>query len=339
MKKIAFIIVTVMVTRLTAFPVDLQVPDLSNGIMNQYSYNFVNASMTARGNTGISTNGKIGSGIYNPASYYSEQDHFVVELFIKNSVEDFTKKYYENDDELYLNKNRYKQTRPISFIGIGLAPIYGDWNLGISYSLNRSIKFKSPIFPYTAKYNEKQYILTINKPFGNFVIGLNNIFLRQDYDDYWNTEFNEKVTFSENILRLQLGALYDMEKVQFGLTYTPKNEKTIGRQNFRIDVVYPSKLSAGISFVPYQSLRTLLDLEYTRYSETSKELSNQLIWKIGIENIHESVILKVGLIYFPDVFTGNYILHGDGEDLKYGLFDDKDLLIATAGAHFLSPKK
>ena len=76
MKKILFLVLCslfIVALPILASPVELEVPDFSNGIYEAFSKNFTNAAMTGRGNTGVSVKDRINVSTYNPAAYKADK--------------------------------------------------------------------------------------------------------------------------------------------------------------------------------------------------------------------------------------------------------------------------
>jgi len=332
----------VLVTALNSVfpqPADLtQLPDLYNGIYDQYSYNYTNATMTARGNTGISHPDKIATALYNPAAYRSKDSHFAMEALSKFTSNEFNTRYYRNnydqtplDDRPHRTENTYLSPDPLSFVGIGLAPIYNNINIGLSYNLNRSIEYDSywrtthgntgGVRDWHPRYKEHHYTLTANRPFGNLTIGANAIMLYQVFQGYRAEGIINKYDFSNISFTTRLGLLYDMQKhlgMQIGLTYTPKTQADMGKGEVDIKVINPTTISGGISTLLtmqlwkdvylVKDLLVLFDVDYTRYSETADALKDTYTYKIGLEKRYRFVNLKAGYIIRPSAFDGLYLV-------------------------------
>jgi hypothetical protein len=311
---------------LMAEPVDLGVPDLYNGIYDQYSQNFVNTAMTGRGNTGVSLRDKINVSIYNPAAYKSESAHIAFEFIVKGEIKEFNKSYFYKTEEVpepirtrdlsgdhnlggswRHTDNNYTSSLPLSYVGVGFAPIY-DFHWGLSYSLNKSIRYDS--FAKLSKindtylyptYNEHQFTVTVNRQFGDFTVGLNNILLMQSFEQYRNFGVHGDISFYEFIYRPQIGLLYELEKVQFGMSYIPKTEKTIGVNYVKLDAVYQTNLRAGVSYNITQGIRTLFDVDFDRYSETSSYFNDRITYKLGLEKESKFATVRAGYIHSPSV--------------------------------------
>jgi hypothetical protein len=355
-KKLFLFMFTFLVSLLNATPVDLKVPNLFNGVFEQYSYNFINVEFAGRGNTGVATIGRVGHALYNPASFYTDEDHLSFELLAKFNTSEFNIDFSDDSGETYTDRytldNTYKSPRPISFIGIGLSPIKDDWNIALSYALTRSIKYDSfsrqiggAIYNFTPMYRESQYTFTVNRAFGPFVAGLNTIFVHQMFDDYILEGAINSVSFTELIFRYQVGGLYDMGGLKVGLSYMPQVVENIAPGDLSMDVDFPSHIIAGVSYKTEDDFRVCYDLEILRFRETSRHLDNQIVHKIGSELPVNKYILRAGFIYKPSVFSGLYsvpvaigdnslIGTGIGESLfipDYGHYKKTDMYIATLG--------
>jgi hypothetical protein len=287
--------------------------------------------MTGRGNTGVSLRDKIKVSIYNPAAYKTETAHISFEFIVKGEIKEFNKSYFykseatrsdvgdPNPGGMWQHSDQnYTSSLPLSYIGVGFAPIY-DFQWGLSYSLNKSIKYDSfvkignitDIYLYPT-YNEHQFTATINRQFGDLTVGLNNILLLQSFEEYRNFGVQGDISFNELVYRPQIGLLYELEKVQFGMSYIPKTEKTIGVNYVKLDTVYQTNLRAGISYKVSQNIRTLLDVDYDRYSETSSYFNDRLTYKFGIERESKFATLRAGYINSPSVLD---------ERIEYSVFD------------------
>jgi len=334
-------------------------PDLASALYDPYSYNYTNALMTARGNTGIARPDMIGSGIYNPAAYRSDHTHFAFEVLAKFTSPEYNTNLY-NDDMTPLGKpyrlgNNYGSPSPLSYLGIGLSPQIWDINIGFSYHLNKSIQydtFKRIGFgnnhAWSPRYSEHQYTLTANKPFGPLTVGANAILLYPFFEAYRAEGTAAKYNFSAFGFSSKVGLLYELEMIQFGLTYTPQTTINMGNEYIPIKLVHPTTISAGTSLNITKDIAMLLDVDYTRYSETAPELSDLIVYKLGIEKHNPKIVWKTGLIYRPSVFDGFYIMptYPDGNEIipdpyydfhvnnlpTTGEFRKADMLLFTLGA-------
>jgi len=347
MKKcLLTIMLGMMVYSIHSQPADLtQLPDLYNGIYDQYSYNFTNATMTARGNTGISLPDKIATSLYNPAAYRSKDAHFAMEAISKFTADEFNIRYYRKDigvslpgmkpetldDRPHRTGNTYLSPYPLSFVGIGLATTSNNINIGLSYNLNRSIEYDSywrtthgttgGVRDWHPRYKEHHYTFTANKALGNLTIGANAIMLYQVFEGYRAEGITDRYNFSNIALTTKLGLLYDMQKhlgMQIGLTYTPKTQADLGKGAVEIKVINPTTISGGVSTLLtmqlwkdvylVKDLLVLFDVDYTRYSETATALKDTYTYKIGIEKRFRFVNLKAGYIIRPSAFDGLYLV-------------------------------
>ena len=288
-----------------ATPANLELTDFYNGIHDQYSLNFINTSMTARGNTGVSLKDLINVANYNPAAFRSNHSHFSFEILVKDGTDEFNS----------LSYNRYESPMPISFFGVGLAP-YKDYNFGFSYALNRSLKYNSftrdlyglDIVDRYPQFCEHQITFTSNINIDNFSLGINNILLVHKYDEYRNEGKVDDISFSELIYRPQFGLLYELEKTQFGLSFTPKTSKNTGDKYIKNKTTYPTNFKTGISYNLNHSSKILFDTDISLYSETSSHLNDQITLKFGYEKSLAFYTLKAGFIHSPSTFEGEYLI-------------------------------
>jgi hypothetical protein len=146
-----------------------------------------------------------------------------------------------------------------------------------------------------------------------------------------------------------------MERVQVGASFTPKTEKTIGTEDFKIPAVYQTNLRGGVAVEVVEGVRTLFDIDYDRYSETTQSFNDRITYKVGLEKDLPYSTLKVGYIHVPSVFEGEYrvpsVLGDDGyfpnNNGKYalefvgmipykGLYNSTEMNILTFGTslHF-----
>ena len=344
-----------------------QVPDLFNGIYDQYAKNYYNAAMTGRGNTGIAEKDRINVATYNPAAYRSDKIHFSFEFTFKSEINEFnTENYYEHyntNGELYKietkpSVNMYKSPYPFTYLGIGFPATQGI-NYGVSYALNRSIQYDAfrryrVDDVYWNKYPSfyEHYItLTVNKVLDNLTVGMNNILLIQDFSFYKTEGRNNDVSFTEFLYRPQLGLLYDFSWLSVGASYKPKMEYSIGSSFVDFDAVYPTHIQAGLAFSISQYIKPLFDIEYERFSETSKELDDRLTYKIGVELIDKVATLRAGYIFSPSIFEGEYRIKNYYEENAIpevhlsqlnrvpltGKFKNTDLHLLTIGTTFELP--
>lgn len=315
---------------LFAEPVQLNVPDLFSGIFDQYAYNFVNTSMAGRGHTGISVRDRINVATQNPAAFRSNRPHFAIEIMVKNEVYEFNEMYWFNAPSLteegemevrYTETNmRYQSPFPFSYFGVGFAPV-NNFNFGLSYSLNRSIKYSFMrrdllalatnrfLIPRNDTYPtfmEHQLTFTANRQFGNFTIGLNNNLLIHRFEYYRNEGRLDYMAFTEFIYRPQIGVLYELRGLQVGASFTPKTENTMERQYIRYEVVHQTNIKTGLSVDVMRDLRVLFDTDINLYSETSEHFDDRITYKFGLEKMFENYSLKVGFIHSPSIFSGEH---------------------------------
>jgi hypothetical protein len=339
--------------------VDLKLPHLFNGIHDQYAYNFVNTAMTGRGHTGISISDRINVATQNPAAFRSTAPHFAFEIMLKGEVYEFTDRYWFNipsidepgkrDDIIRESFRKYQSPNPFSYFGIGFAPIHG-FHTGLSYSLNRSIKFNffrqalygmGQIDKYPT-FNEYQFTFTVNRQIGDLTIGMNNNVLLQRFDQYRNDGRFDIVAFDEYIYRPQIGLLYELDMVQAGISFTPKTTKTIGFDHVQHDAVYQTNIKTGLSANAFGGMRLSFDTDINLYSETSEHLSDRIVYKFGVEKLFSYYSFKAGFIHSPSMFSGlynipNFSIPGTNHDSFYddipfqGNFRKTDMNIITVG--------
>ena len=385
MKKM-FMIFMLAVVNLYTTPADLKLPDFANGIYDQFGQNFISSSMVGRGHTGISVKGNIGSAIHNPAAFHSNSLYLSMDLLLKFPTDEFNLRYYNSDNEYIINsrpltrtdneggtpglmdvhdksyryQNTYQSTTPFSFIGVGLPKFINNINLGLSYNLNRSIRYedyKRINFIKAGRgyqivrqpsLNEYQYTLTANWTFRDFTVGANAIMIHQSYREYRLEGLEDNRSFSEFIYRGQVGFLYELEKIQFGLTYKPQVKKTLFSLDYPLPTTFPNEASFGVSYTLTEGNVLLFDADYIRYSESAAQLNDQITLKFGFEKtMKDNTNLTVGLIHKPSIFSGEYYIRNYGSlqnfsdhdasdfNLKnipaYGVYDKIDLLYFTMG--------
>jgi len=348
------LVISLIICPLFSQPADLtQLPDLYNGIYDQYSYNYNNATMAARGNTGIALPDKIAASLYNPAAYKSKDSHFAIEALSKFTADEFNIRYYRNDlgqtpldNRPRRTGNTYLSPYPLSFVGIGLATTSNNINVGLTYNLNRSIEYDSYWRTthgltggeriWHPKYKEHHYTLTANKAFGNLTLGANAIMLYQVFEGYRAEGITDRYNFSNIALTTKLGLIYDMQKhlgMQIGLTYTPKTQADMGKGKVDIKVINPTTISGGISTLLtmqlwkdvylVKDLLVLFDVDYTGYSETAAALKDTYTYKIGIEKRFRFINLKAGYIIRPSAFDGLYLVQSFADNSNQN--DDNDI--------------
>jgi hypothetical protein len=374
MKKAIMTLISMLLLHLLhSTPVDLNVPDLFNGIFDQFSYNFVGTSAAARGHTGVAMPSRIGGATLNPAVYRADDDHFAIEFLIKSSTKDFnTKLFRENGDEInryWRVNNQLRSSLPFSYIGIGLSPMYDNWNMGISYALTRSLEYDAyernfhgrPRDVRYPTYNEHQFTFTANKQFGDFTVGLNSMLISQVFKEYRNEGSRGIHDLSELSLRFQIGALYEFEAFKIGISYTPKTSQSFRSQIkeeisptevltevVAFDAVSPTNLAVGTVFSIDPNNRIFYDIELNRYSETSSRLSDQISHKLGYEHdLFDLLLFKAGMIYRPSVFSGDHVIENyvrpDRNEFhpqsdfhsdwiaRHGTYKNTDMLLFTFG--------
>lgn len=341
------ITLTLLSNNLNSNVPDLKVPDLFNGIHDQYSHNYVSTSMTARGNTGIAIPDRINTSLNNPATYRGNKTHFSFEFLVK----DGEKEYNIIDSH---KRKRYESPFPLSFVGLGFKTV-NNFNYGVSYSLVKSIEYSSfyrSLFgtgavDYYPTYKEHQLTFTLNRNFGNFTIGINNNLVIQNFDDYRNEGKVDRIYFNEVLYRPQIGFLYETAMINLGGSFTPKTEKNIGEKYILLDAVYPTSISGGVSVKPIKDLVVNFDVDHIKYSETSNLLDDRTTLKFGLEKMISNYTLKVGLINSPSVFEGEYKIDNySAPELnefhpafysaipEKGLYKNTDQMLLTFGVSF-----
>ncbi len=307
---IIFLMITFYLSLFADVP-DLKVPELFNPIQDQYSKNYLNASMAARGNTGIAIPDGINSAIYNPAAFRSDENHFSFELLIKDVEKEFNT--YNSTSR---PRKEYHSPSALGFFGIGLSS-YNNFHTGLSYSLVRSIEYNSflrslygtGIVDTYPSYNEHQFTLTFNKQLGYLSVGLNNNIVIQSFTDYKNEGRVDKVDLSEAKYIPQVGILYEGNILSLGGSYKPKVKNTLQEKYISFDSVHPTTLSSGISLIPLQDIRFSFDMDYTRYSEVSDYFDDQVSLKFGLEKLYKAFNFKIGFMHLPSVYEGEYLVY------------------------------
>ncbi|MCK9329149.1 MAG: hypothetical protein PHY08_01415 [Candidatus Cloacimonetes bacterium] len=352
MKTIAFKLFTVFVFSVIFInPImsqvnDLNVPDLCNGVIDQYSRNYLNTSMVARGNTGIAITDRINVAIYNPAAFRSNESHFAFQFIVKDVADEFNT--YNTQAR---PRKEYHSPFAVSFFGIGFNS-YNDFHTGISYALTRSIEYNSflrslygtGIVDTYPTFKEHQFTITFAKKFGDLSFGANGNVVLQTFYDYRNEGKIDMIDLSEIKFIPQLGVLYEGGIVNVGASYKPKVKAKFREKYISFETINPTTINSGITFNAQKGLKFSFDVDYVLYSETSDYFDDQISYKFGIQKKFNAFEFKVGFMHIPSVYEGKYTINNyiDTENdafhpnfydeiLDEGLFIDTTQNVLTFG--------
>ncbi len=284
-------------------PAVFQSPDLLSGIYDQYSNNRLNASMSGRGNTGISISGGVESAWYNPALLREDIKNFYLELMVKDNTREFNK----------LADQTYQSPYPITFVGMNFNT-KSKYRYALSYSLANSIQYYSfdrnlygtgDLF-YDPTYLNHQLTLTGSYELTDkYSFGLNTLLNFHQFIEYRNEGKADRLNFIKPVFRFQPGFLYKGDYISIGSSVTIPTKATFKESYVNFETTFPTIVRSGISF-RYNDFLCAFDADYSRYSEQDSNFKDQLVLKTGMEMRRNIYSLKCGYMYIPSIFKGIY---------------------------------
>ncbi len=328
-------------------------PEFMQCIYDQYSKNYLNINAMGRGNTGTAFQEGLENAGANPAGFTAECTAVHFEFIHKNNVREMNEIEFRQNDAIFTYETRkrqtYQSTNPIAYAGVGFRVVDG-LSAGFSYGMTQSIEYEDftremsddSYYILSPSYTASRLSLTTSYAFKQLRAGLNIHYCIYQLDDYRYYYQNNRTDATETLFRFQPGIQYDLKHFTIGASYTPKASHTFDLDNEeRYDVTFPSVLSGGVVF-RMKDFRASGDVEYERCSEQSSDFDDRIRWKAGIEFDYLYSTLRLGFMYVPGVFAGEYEYPDGGyggnqnpyypaEGYDYGRIGDSDQAFLTAG--------
>jgi len=338
MKFIILMIVASVAGFCIATPLEYVAPEFMQSYYDAYSFNYLNAAASGRGNTSVGVVGEIQDAVANPASFQPNRSHSYLELIFKPPVAEM--------NELEFTENNYHQYTPVGIVGIGLTPIKGN-NLGLLYAIPRSLKYHQytrdtksgkTITRYPALL-EHQITLTYSRIlFAKLTAGVNlstHIYRNSNYRKYYNWD---KLHTTNAALRIQPGLLWKSDLWSIGFSYKSKMTQSFDMSlGEKYEVTIPDEYASGISLKLFR-FTLFSDIEFIRCSSQSEKFDDKIRWKAGFEKQRGNVIWRLGYLDNPVVFEGQYAIpmsNNPSPDsnplLDYGKIGNTDQSFITAG--------
>jgi hypothetical protein len=300
-------------------------PDFFHAFYDVYSRNYINSYNMGYGGTGVGRVNSTYNMFLNPATLKAADFTFYGEVFQKSS----TQEYNEINSKNYYN-NGFTGMLAIS------KSFVEKLNIALSFSTPNSLKYEFirikeiedgvPV-KRDPSINYYQTSLVSSYQVGNFQLGLSaNVFtyVFEDYryiiprlgdksrneDDYG--EF-DRIDFSENTFRPQVGAVYNLGKGRsIGASFMPKVEQEFVVQSEDKDIpleeyntTIPAVFQVGVAAAKDDKIFQF-DIEYEMTSQQSDMFDDRYRVKLGIEKDYGKNQIRFGISHSTSIFEGDY---------------------------------
>lgn len=306
MKQIAFLIIMMMASALMAQASDslsFSLPQNMDLVFDYFSRNYLATESLGRGGTGVASMGGVESILANPASYFMDRSAIYGQLLIKPPVR----------THVYEGYNSFVSPVPFGMVAAG-GNLTDDLSWGLAYSMPKSIVLDafrvnmnmgdSQLIRYPI-FNQHQLTANFGVHIGELNLGLN---VHNQF--YYISDFTVLRTFEQirevkYLLRPQVGALWNTNRINLGLSYTPESKLDWDVKYVKYDTSLPDELSAGIS-IRDNNRKYMLELDWENSAILHEDYKDRLTLKAGFESKGRKYIYRLGYIYHPEIWHGAY---------------------------------
>ncbi|MDY0111445.1 MAG: hypothetical protein WC179_01285 [Candidatus Cloacimonadaceae bacterium] len=316
MKKGCLFLLLLVIGFLFAQPIEFPQPQFINPIFDSFTRNYVSTSAMGRGYTGITIPGGVDNALLNPAAYLPDKAALHLELLAKPSIRvDF---YAAQDTSTGYNMTANDRlTSPVPFGIFAVGSSLGDhFSYGFLYSMPKTVRMDdfsiatnmglSLILRYPT-FNLHQ--ITANAAFhhNQFHLGVN---LHNQFYYLGDVTFLrtfDRVRDTKYILRPQFGFLYTGNNLNAGFTLTPPQNVIWDLSYVEYDTKLPLNLSGGLAY-KNNGTQLAAEIEYEQCSAIYDEFKDRYTFHLGAEKRINQFTYRLGYIYHPEVWHGDYLL-------------------------------
>ncbi len=283
---------------------DFPAPQLMLPMYDSFSHNYLNASASARGNTGMALLGGVENALLNPACFKNDVSQAYLDVIIKPPL-----------IELNLQDGeRYTSPVPFGMMAVNYK-FFGMFDSGLIYSMPKSILYDnfSIVLPTDdfiqryPSYNLHQLTTAFAGGSDKLRFGLNihqQLHRLQQIQILHTFDSVEKIYY---LVRPQAGVFSSWKMLQLGAAFMPEQKKTLSIKYLEYDTVFPMQIDAGLALKGANEAY-LLDIRWEQTGRISDKFKDRLTLKTGYEKRMGKFTYRAGAVSVPEVFRGAYRL-------------------------------
>jgi len=322
MKKGCLLLLLLGIGCIFAQPLEFPQPQFITPIFDSFTRNYVSTSAMGRGYTGITIPGGMDNALLNPAAYLPDKPALHLELLAKPSIKvDF---YADQDTSTGYNmtaNDRLTSPVPFGIFAVG-SSVNDHISYGFLYSMPKTVRmedfsvatnmgmslivryptFNLHQFTANAAYHKDQFHFGVN--LHNQFYYLGDVTFLRTFDRVRDTKY---------LLRPQFGFLYTGENINTGLTLVPPQKTNWDLKYVIYDTKLPLNVSGGVAY-KHNGTQLAAELEYEQCSAICDEFKDRYTFHLGAEKTIEQYTYRLGYIYHPEVWHGDYLLPDAASD-------------------------
>lgn len=283
--------------------IDIPYPQFINPFYDSFANSYLNAVSAGRAGAGIAFMGGVENVLTNPASYDPKEASMALEAVIKPpvSVSGFS------------SNTRFASPIPFGLFAVG-GKLAGRLSGSVIYSQPKALYldgYTIPLFNHTysidrfPKYYLHQFTANLGYHISNLHLGLSLHNQVHYQDDVPVMQTFERIDDHKYVLRVEPGILYESERGAIGLTVTPPSNMNWDLKYVEYDTLLPLKVGVG-TLVRHGKSNFMVDLDYEQFSAVHAGFSDRLRVKAGFEIEKNNMRYRLGYLYSPEVFKGEY---------------------------------
>ena len=283
--------------------IDIPYPQFINPFYDSYAHSYLSAVSAGRAGAGIAFMGGVENVLINPAAYDPEKASMAVEAVIKPPVK----------VSGFSSNTSFSSPIPFGLFAIG-GKLASKLSGSVIYSQPKALYlagYSIPLFNNTysidrfPKYYLHQFTANLGYHVSNLHLGLSLHNQIHYQDDLPVMQTFERIDDHKYVLRVEPGILYESDRGAIGLTLTPPTNMDWDLKYVSYDSLLPLKVGLG-TLVRHGNSNLMLDLDYEQFSAVHAGFSDRLRVKAGYELEHKSIRYRLGYLYSPEVFKGEY---------------------------------
>ena len=308
MKRYCLLILVLTATAMMAQATDslsFAHPQNMDPVFEYYSRNYLSTKALGRGYTGVASQGGVESVLANPASYLIDRSALYAELLIKPPV----------NTGIYTGENNFTSPVPFGMVAAG-GNVTDDLTWGAVYSLPKSMVMDAfnvemnlggYLLTRYPVYNLHQLTANLGLHIGELNLGLNVHNQFHYYSDFTVLRTFERIREAKYVLRPQFGVLWNGPRLNLGFSYTPQSKLDWDLKYVQYDSSLPGDMIVGASLKD-SNRRYHLEMNWENTSILHPEYKDRLVYKAGFEADVRKVTYRLGYMYRPEIWHGDYVL-------------------------------
>jgi hypothetical protein len=280
---------------------DMPLPQFSNPFYDSFARNYPGTAAAGRGNTGVATLGDPATILLNPAGALPDSTLLYAELDFKPPI----------DALGYSTYARYSSPPPFGLLGVS-GKFGSKVSAGLFYNLPKSVLLDdfsifinqgNDIVQRFPAYYLYQISANIGYHSGPWHWGVNVHNQIHYTDDTVFLKTYDRVRDYKYSLRLQPGMIYDLGKVNVGISAMPPTRFDWDLKYRTYDTIEPLWVNAGFA-AETKIADVTLEGEFEQFSAVSDAFKDRISVKAGVEKARGSMVYRAGYMYTSNVFDG-----------------------------------